>query len=416
MNALVRRAAGLFCTAVLPLAMSAAPGEEPPTFTRIVLTEKFHAEGAAWGDIDRDGHGDAVYGPNWYTGPEFKTAHPIYPGRDFDAKGYSDNFVTAVTDIDADGWQDVWVVGFPGKPGHWFRNPGMDGIAVGSHWEKHLVHPTVDNESPAVLDVSGDGKPELVFHTGGILGYASPGDTPTDRWTFRPCSAGNVGGRYTHGLGVGDVNGDGRKDFLMAAGWWEQPADPAALWMKHPVGFGGGGAQMHVYDVDGDGDNDVITSISAHGYGLSWFEHVGKEGGIEFIEHPILPRKPQESLDGAQFSQLHAVELADIDGDGLEDIVTGKRYWAHGPEGDADPGGTPVVYWFKLTRKADDGSPPAARVRYRAQRIDDASGVGTQFSVGDVNGDGRADIVIGNKRGGFVFLQNGPPRPPHPDR
>ena len=384
----------------------AALGAEPVTFKKIVLTDTFHAEGAGLGDIDRDGHGDAVYGPFWYAGPDFQKRHPIHPAKDFDPHNYSDTFVTGVADADGDEWLDVWHVGFPGGPTHWFRNPGKDGLAADTPWAKSLVQPTVDNESPAVLDLTGDGKPELVFHTGGVLGFASPGDNPaTDRWPFRPCSEGGIGGNFTHGLGVGDVNGDGRKDFLMAAGWWEQPAEAGAIWKKHPHAFGGGGAQMHAYDVDGDGDNDVITSLAGHGYGLSWFEQVTKDGAIDFVEHAILPGDAKASLDGVQFSQLHAVEVVDIDGDGLQDIVTGKRFWAHGPDGDPDPRGTPVLYWFQLVREADVKGGPAGGVRYVPHRIDDASGVGTQFAVGDLNGDSRPDIVIGNKRGGFVFLQ-----------
>ncbi|NBX29500.1 VCBS repeat-containing protein, partial [bacterium] len=170
-------------------------------------------------------------------------------------------------------------------------------------------------------------------------------------------------------------------------------------WTKHPHAFGTkGGAQMHTADVDGDGDADVVTSLYGHGYGLSWYEQVLRDGRIEFVERPILPQNPEESLDGVQFSQLHAVALADIDGDGATDIVTGKRWWAHGPKGDPDPGGTPVLYWLRLVRT------PAA-VSWEPHRIDDASGVGTQIAVGDLNGDRRPDIVVGNKRGGFVFLQ-----------
>jgi hypothetical protein len=166
---------------------------------------------------------------------------------------------------------------------------------------------------------------------------------------------------------------------------------------------------MHTGDVDGDGDADVVTSLAGHGYGLSWFEQVRRDGGIEFVEHAILPRTAEESLSGVQFSQLHAVALADIDGDGVQDIVTGKRYWAHGPAKDADPGGTPVLYWFRLVRTpAAAGGRPA--VAWEPHRIDDASGVGTQIAVGDLNGDRRPDVVVGNKRGGFVFLQESLPK------
>ena len=380
---------------------ASAVGEEV-AFRRIVLHEGFHAEGAALGDLNKDGHGDAVYGPYWYAGPEFKVRHEIYPPEDFDPLKYSNNFFTAVSDVDADGWLDVVVNVWPGKEVVWFRNPGASGAA----WTRNLAHPVVDNEAPHFVDVTGDGRPELVFHTAGVLGMAGPsGPTGSERWPFRACSEPEKWGQYQHGLGVGDVNGDGRADLLMAEGWWEQPATETAagstppLWKKHPYPFGKGGAQIHAYDVDGDGDNDVITSIDGHAFGLSWFEQVKKDGEIDFVEHRILSAKPEENLDGVQFSQLHALELIDIDGDGLKDIVTGKRYWAHGPTTDVDAAGPPVLYWFQLTRKAD------GTVAWTPHRIDDASGVGTQFSVGDINGDGRPDIVIGNKKGGFVFLQ-----------
>jgi hypothetical protein len=401
------------CFLVFVFAAVAAAAAEPVVFRRLELTADFHAEAAGIGDIDKDGKPDVVYGPFWYAGPDFRRRHPIYPAQAFDPHKYSDNFMTAVGDVDADGWLDVVVNEWPGKAVHWFRNPGRDGLAADTPWPKHLAHPVVDNESPAFTDVTGDGRPELVFHTGGVLGYATPDPAAaTDRWTFHPCSEPEKWGQYQHGLGVGDVDGDGRRDLLMVGGWWRHPAEGGGPWRKQARAFGtGGGAQIHAYDVDGDGDQDVITSLYGHGYGLSWYEQVRKDGGIDFVEHPILPAKAEESLDGVQFSQLHAVALADIDGDGLEDIVTGKRFWAHGPNGDPDPGGAPVVYWFGLQRRADVKGDPAAGVRYVPHRIDDASGVGTQIAVGDLDGDGRPDLVTGNKKGGFVFLQEAAARP-----
>ena len=209
--------------------------------------------------------------------------------------------------------------------------------------------------------------------------------------------------RFTHGLGFGDVNGDGLNDILEKDGWWEQPASLAGdpVWKRHPFSFAAkGGAQMYVMDVNDDGVPDVITSKAAHGYGLSWFEQVRATDGGEsrFKEHVILSEKPDEKIAGAQFSQLHAVVLSDVDGDGLPDIVTGKRWWAHGPSGDADPSGTPVLYAFLLRRG------PNHSVSYEPRLLEDTTGVGTQLIAADVNGDGRPDFVVGNKRGTAVLL------------
>ena len=398
-----RRATWRRAAVVAAAVVAAGPitrGDSAVVFEKMLLTDRFHAEAAGIGDVDADGHQDVVYGPFWYAGPTFTERFEIYPAKDFDPHQYSDNFMTAVADVDGDGAVDVLVNEWPGKAVHWFRNPG--GREGG--WAKHLAHPTVDNESPGWLDVTGDGRPELVFHTGGVLGYATPSEkTGTDRWAFTPCSAREPWGQYQHGLGAGDVDGDGRPDLLMNGGWWRQPVPPAEgqtppVWEKHPANFGTGGAQMHTLDVDGDGDADVVTSLAGHGYGLSWFEQVREDGTVRFVDHPILPPKPGETLDGVQFSQPHAVAVVDVNGDGLPDVVSGKRFWAHGPAGDPDPGGTPCLYWFELGR---DGG----RVTWTPHRIDDASGVGTQLAVGDLDGDRRPDIVVGNKKGGFVFLQ-----------
>ena len=111
-------------------------------------------------------------------------------------------------------------------------------------------------------------------------------------------------------------------------------------------------------------------------------------------------KEPGENRYGVHFSQLHAIDLVDMDGDGLKDIVTGKRFWAHGPAGDPEPNASPVLYWFGLRRNADK------TVDWVPHLIDDLSGTGTQVMARDHNGDGLPDVLVGNKHGVYVFTHH----------
>lgn len=397
-NGMIRTAlAAATLTAGVAAQVSMTPLAPAPLepFQRLHLSERYYAEGAAFGDFDRNGVRDIVSGPWWYEGPSFKTRHKIHPARAFPIGGYADKFFAWADDVNGDGFDDVVTVGFPGTAALWYENPR----AKGPLWKRHVVFPFVDMESPAFTDIDRDGKRELVFAFGGKIGYAKrDASNASKAWRFHPLTPKQSWSAFTHGLGVGDVDGDGRADVLTSLGWWKQPASLAGdpVWQANGFLFGLGGSQMFAYDVDGDGDNDVVTSIVAHGYGLSWFEHVKRNGRITFVEHQILPKVPSRRVP-VQFSQLHALDVADMNGDGLLDIVTGKTFWAHLG---TDPGAREpaVLYWFRLERRGG--------ARFVPEIIDADSGVGRQVMAGDVNGDGKTDVVVGNKKGTFVFLRS----------
>src|SRR5205085_11225460 len=97
-------------------------------------------------------------------------------------------------------------------------------------------------------------------------------------------------------------------------------------------------------------------------------------------------------------SETHALNCVDLDCDGLKDLVTGKRFWSHG-YGEVGSRGPALLVWLRA-KKSGDGT-----ISFTPYTLDADSGVGTQFTVADVNGDGKLDVIVSNKKGTFVHLQ-----------
>ena len=390
----------LLCNLVLATLVFAVQGglaQQPSgkiTFKKTVLDTVFRSEGAAVGDFNQDGKQDIAAGYVWYEAPDWKMRLTADKAPEYDPHAYSNSFQTFADDVNGDGWVDLVVVDFPGSNTWWLENPKK----ADTLWPKHVLTPCTNNESPQLLDVDGDGKLELLAAYSPDpknfdgperrMGYMKRTASSTEPWSIHAVSEAGAPGtnRFSHGLGLGDINGDMRPDILVPQGWWEAPAKLPAEgpWTFHAAPLGQNCAQMHVFDYDGDGDSDVLSS-SAHAFGIWWHE---QQDGGKWQTHEL----------DKSFSQTHALCQADINGDGLPDFVTGKRWWAHGPKGDPGSDQPAVMYWFELKR---EGGKPV----WTPHQFDHDSGIGTQFEVVDVDGDKLLDVVTANKKGAFYFRQ-----------
>jgi hypothetical protein len=186
-------------------------------------------------------------------------------------------------------------------------------------------------------------------------------------------------GRFSGGVlvAIGDVNGDGVPDIVTGAGAGGGPAvrafdgrNGAMLYSfyAYDVNFRGG-VSVAVGDVNGDGRADIVTGAgSGGGPAVRAFDGRNLNMLRDFYAYDV------------NFRGGVSVAVGDVNGDGRADIVAG-----------AGSGGGPAV-------RAFDGRNGAMLYSFYAYDVNFRGGV--SVAVGDVNGDGRADIVTGAGSGG----------------
>ena len=336
------------------------------------------AESCAVADVNGDGRLDIVAGENWYAAPSWEKR----PFRKLHyERFYIDGFSDLPMDVDEDGDIDIVSATWFAKELAWYENPGRgDGL-----WKKHEIHAGMSAEFAFLVDLDNDGQARELLPQFGGKG-ASLAWFRLENGKFVKHTLSETG--YGHGIGAGDVNGDGRTDILTPKGWWEAPADPIrGAWTHHEdfarfefphLGF------MFVLDLNGDGRRDVLTSF-AHDYGILWLERLA-DGGWK------------KNMIDESWSQAHAVTLADLNNDNQLDFVTGKRFLAHNGR---DPGGREPLglFWYEFRRES------GGALNWKRHIIDygTRTGGGMQIPVADIDKDGDLDVVAPGKGGLFLF-------------
>ena len=369
----------------------------PPSLKwRIQQLQKDNNEGCAVGDINGDGQPDITAGEFWYASPDF-TPQPVRKLLPFGVD-YLQNSSEHLYDMDGDGDLDILAIAFTLPNLNWYENPGPGNYNAES-WRLHDLGDTgvSRNEAAFLNDFDGDGTPEWLINS---WDATSPvhiyrlirGEDGLVRTEKHVVSEEGNG----HGMGFGDVNGDGKNDIVFGQGWYECPADGpyAGPWTWHKdFDLPHASCPVIVVDLNGDGRNDLICG-NGHNYGLVWMEQQEPQstGATTWRRHLI----------DDKFSQSHCLVWDDIDGDGEPELITGKRYYAHSGK---DPGANdPItIQYYDWNRES---------LSWTKNLISEAPagegpGIGLQIRVADLNGDGKVDLVVPGKSGTHILWNEG---------
>jgi hypothetical protein len=373
-----------------------------------VLTPSFEAEGCCLADVDSDGELELVAGQRWWRldGSRSHVFREIAdawlppwgggsrpdPHAHLREGGGPPQYKAATYDWPlraGSGPHGLLSVGMHQDPIMWYER--AQGTAL---WRRHLVTAGGIYES-VIFDQLADGGPAgliTVPERPKVAWYEQPAE-PASPWIEH--IVGDRGGNW-HGLGLGDLDGDGRRHVLTGTGSYAPGADLRAKWTWSDIAVideaghtEAGLGDVGLISVHELGGSQSLFVASPHGRGLWRLDPVDVTPRLRVYRRHTLE---------TTVSQLHALALATAlpSEDVALWVVTGKRWQAHGRWHDQDPAGEPLL--FRVGIYHDPAQAPRVEIIHRQ------SGVGLQFDARRL-ADGRMQIATSNKLGVHVFTE-----------
>ena len=353
-------------------------------FRKVLLDKENKCEACSVFDVSGSGRKDIVCGEYVYEGPDFKKKRKIcditYEHE------YVWDFSDYPMDTNGNGRLDIITGSWWGEGVFVRENPGDDG-----EWTTRKVCDSTNVETIKYFDIDNDGIDEIFPNCPNEPAYflkLVTDENGKGTGEFKKYVIGEE--NADHGMGFGDIDGDGKVEIILKKGILHMPDEGplSGKWefveedydMNFLVGV-----PIIVYDVNKDGTNDLIVG-NGHGYGLFWYEQKIDENGKRTWEQHI--------VDGA-WSQYHDMQIVDIDGEDV--LLTGKRYSAHNGN---DPGDNENVFVCYYTFR--NGGMYRHIIDY-GDPMDDGTGVGIYFWTDDLTGNGKLDIVAPGKEGLYVL-------------